>query len=142
MKQLSHFKKIDHVSQIKETDFLVVLFISHMSPEYAGMDKNVITFNKKQYVASPVKGMYRSFIEKSKSFLSDPDLKNKFPDYEIAIAGQRGDIIELFAYKNMQALIEENLVYSNDVKCDFEIDNEAVILALNTKQKFYSPSNN
>lgn len=145
---LTYFRTITEVSQIKETDYMVILFVSRFSGEYVTMDwnKNIVEYKGEKYVISIMKGMYANFLKTSKQIMSDKEFLKKFKwdkDIKIAFGGHLGEgRVEFFAYKNWDAIIADNLVFTSPHKVEVEINHEEIIRAIETNEKFYSPSHN
>ena len=139
MKKLSEFKLIKNRNQIKDSDYIVVVSLSHWTAECG--NRNKVTYNDKNYTMSVVKGMFKNMLKRSDEWLPDYN-KEQFKDYEIVVGGIAGDAIEVLAFKTFDDMIKDCSVYSHPEKVEVDVDKDAIIHCIESKPKMYHPSHN
>lgn len=140
--KLSKFNIVKLENEITPETFIVIIGLIIWTPDYPFGLQNCMTYNDKTYIISLIQGTYKNIVTHSKELLSDKEIQNKFKGMNLLLAGQIGSRMEILAYRNMQSLIEENLVYSHPTRIDFEPDDDALIYAIKNKVKMIHPSIN
>lgn len=132
--KLSNFKLITAHSEIKKTDFIVIVSIGDMLPEKLmknGIGK--ITYKDKDYSIRMMKGMYSNFVKQSEIFTSDKAVVNKLKamgktmdELGFVIVFKMNGLLEIFAHSTFQGFITNNHVFSYPEKVDVELDDISI----------------
>lgn len=130
---------VKSASELKETDFIAFICISHYAVEYPKDAPGIIGYKDKKYIMFAAKGTWKNVLAKGEELAKGLGEKK----YKLAYYSKyKGRYINLLSFKTVDDLIEECLVVKHHKSVELEFDEKAIIYAIENKPAMYSPSHN